>query len=79
MSSSFLEIVELDGGNFALQRAEGGEPLVTISFSEEVKEFLSENTGVVVKAMIGAGVQATSAITKSIAEEDEGQANQTLH
>lgn len=79
MSSSFLEIIELDNGDYALQRAEGGDPLVTIAFSEEVKDFLGENTSAVVKAMVGAGVQATSAITKSMAEDDDEAVGQTLH
>jgi len=81
MSNSYLEIVELEGGGFALQRMESDdEPLVVIEFSDEVSEFLKEHKGAVVKAMIGAGVQAAGAISKALMDIEENQeADRTLH
>jgi len=86
MSSSYLEIVELEDGDYALQRmdADDEEPLVIISFSDEVSEYLQENQVAVAKAMIGAGVQAAGSISKSMADSEEGAEhgapqNKTLH
>ena len=57
MSSSFLEIVELETGEVVLRRADGkGGPLVTIEFSEETKVFLNNQMIEVGKAMMGAGL-----------------------
>ncbi len=81
MSSSYLEIVELEDGDFALQRMDSEEaPLVIISFSEEVTEFLQDNQVAVAKAMLGAGVQAASAISKAMVEaESDSAEGKTLH
>ena len=66
MSASFLEIVELPNGDFALQRIDDdGETLVTISFSSEAKAFLQENNEVVARAMINAGMQVVGAIVEN--------------
>ena len=57
MSSSFLEIVELETGEVVLRRADGkGGPLVRIEFSEESKVFLNNQIMEVGKAMMGAGL-----------------------
>ena len=59
--SSLLEIVELVNGEIVLQRADGeGEPLLRINFSDEAKAFIGEGQIEVVKAMIQAGIEATS-------------------
>lgn len=81
MSSSFLEIVELEDGGFALQRMDSDdEPLVLIDFSDEVNDFLKGNKAAVVKAMIGAGVQAAGAISKAMMDAEENQSsNRILH
>ncbi len=82
MSSSYLEIVELEDGSFALQRMdEDGEPLVVINFSDEVSDYLKENQVAVAKAMIGAGVQAAGALSKAVmdAEDQESSEHHTLH
>jgi len=71
MSSSFLEIVELENGSFALKRIDDEEFLVEIQFSEEVDGFLGEHKSAIAKAMIGAGVQAAGAISKSVLESEE--------
>lgn len=66
MSTSILEIVELDDGEIVLQRAEeGGEPLVTIRFSEESQVYLRGNGLEVAKAMIQAGIQAAAELAES--------------
>jgi len=86
MSSSFLEIIELENGSFALKRMddEEGEFLVEIQFSTEINDFLSEHRVAVAKAMIGAGVQAAGAISKSLVEaeaaaDEEERAGRVLH
>jgi hypothetical protein len=66
VSTSILEIVELDDGEVVLQRAEeGGEPLVTIRFSEESQVYLRGNGLEVAKAMIQAGIQAAAELAES--------------
>ena len=79
MSSSFLEIIELEDGGYALKRIDDdGEPLVVIDFSPEVIEFLGEHHAAVAKAMIGAGVQAAGAVTKAVMDADEKQAEERV-
>lgn len=74
MSSSFLEIVELEGGGFALRRMDDdSEPLVILNFSEEVIEFLGDHHATVAKAMIGAGVKAAGVVTKAVMDAEESQ------
>jgi len=59
--STLYEIVELEDGEIALQRAdEPSEPLVRIRFSEESLYFLNEAKYDVAKAMIEAGLEAAS-------------------
>jgi hypothetical protein len=58
MSATLLEIVVLPNGDIALQRAnEKDEPLISISFSEEVQEFLLDAKMDMAKVMIDAGVE----------------------
>jgi len=64
--SDLYEIVEIAEGEIVLRRAdEEGEPLVSISFSEEALYFLNNSRFTVAKAMIEAGLEAAS-----IEEED---------
>jgi len=81
MSSSFLEIIELENGSFALKRMDDkSEPFVEIHFSAEASSFLSEHRVAVAKAMIGAGVQAAGAVSKSLMEaEEREQDERVLH
>lgn len=81
MAQEFLEIVELEDGSFALQRMEGdSEPLVLIEFSPEVKDFFKEHKAEIAKAMIGAGVQAASALSgRMVAQKQEASEHRTLH
>lgn len=72
MPTSFLEIVELPNGDFALRRVdEEGAPLVKISFSREAREMLQENDLNVAKAMITAGIQAVGSMSDDIEIEDD--------
>ncbi|MCF7981220.1 MAG: hypothetical protein K9K86_04495 [Pseudomonadales bacterium] len=79
MSNSYYEIVELADGEIALQRVDGdGEPLVRVSFSDEVKFYLQEQCVEVAKAMINTGIK----IVGQIQEEDippEDNVTRTLH
>ena len=81
MSSSFLEIVELEDGTYALQRIDSDdEPLVVVTFSDEVSDFLQNNQTAVVKAMMGAGVQTASTLSKAkIDQEEKDFEERTLH
>ena len=84
MSASFLEIVELANGDFALQRIdEDGETLLTISFSKETKDFLQENNVAVARAMINAGIQTVGSITSgemnSDSDMEKPPADKTIH
>ena len=54
MSASFLEIVELPSGEIVLRRSdeESAEPLVTMSFSQELLDFLQGDQVEVARAML---------------------------
>ena len=80
MSSAFLEIIELPDGDFVLQKAdENGDPLVTITFSKDAKEFLKDHNVTVAKAMINAGIQTVGVISKQMAESDLEDEFRTVH
>jgi len=72
MPTSFLEIVELPNGDFALRRIDDDRaPLVKITFSREAKDMLQNNDLAVAKAMITAGIEAVGAITHELEIEEE--------
>lgn len=76
MPTSFLEIVELPNGEFALRRVDDDRaPLVRITFSREAREMLKDNDLAVAKAMITAGIEAVGAMTNEfdIEEDDENE------
>lgn len=56
MSASFLEIVELPSGEIVLRRSDedDAEPLITMTFSKEVLEFLQGEHFDVASAMFDA-------------------------
>lgn len=57
MSDMFLEIVELDDGQIALRRADSDdEPIMRITFSEEVRDQLDDDYIDVAKVMMTAGI-----------------------
>jgi len=79
MSSSFLEIIELENGGFALKRMDDdGEALVELHFSDEVLDFLGDHKVAIAKAMIGAGVQAAGAVSKSLVDAQEKEISERI-
>jgi len=65
MSAKLYEIIRLDDGSFALQRADGeGEPLVKVLFSKEAEHFLADSVIEIAKTMIDAGVDAVDDLSK---------------
>ena len=88
MSSSLLEIVELESGEIVLQYAESeGEPLVNIRFSQEAKAYIENSTLDIAKIMIQAGIQAAAHMDVAESSEERGTAvdaedepvNHTIH
>lgn len=80
MPTSLLEIVDLGDGNIVLQRADDdGEPLVTISFSDETRMYVLDQGLEVAKAMIQAGIQAAAQIAEQtdVEIETETEASET--
>lgn len=77
MEELVFEVVELAGGEIALQRVDlvgGQEPLVTIRFSHEAKHYLKDRHGEIAKVMIEAGMQAVEQmkdVIEEVIEEDE--------
>ena len=58
MALTEYELVLLDDGEIVLQRSGSSEPLVTISFSEPVMQYLEDKHVDVAKVMIDAGIKA---------------------
>ena len=85
MSSSLLEIVELENGEIVLRYVEDkGEPLVTIRFSDESRSYVKQSSLDIAKVMIQAGIQAASHLDVVEPVEDlesviAGVANQKSH
>ena len=81
MAFTEYELVVLDDGEVALQRAGSDEPLVRISFSPSVIADLDGKHVDVAKSMMDAGIQTVFEIQDDRAPavtEDEGK-RQTLH
>ncbi len=71
MSTSYLEIVQLANGEYALQRSDGeGDSLVRISFSKEAQDVLQQHSTTVVRAMVSAAIQAVSNLNSTELEEE---------
>ena len=82
MSTSLLEIVELEDGEIVLQRADDdSEPLVTIRFSDESNLYIMGQGLEVARAMIQAGIQAAAAIAEQgeVEMETSEEAPRVLH
>jgi len=78
--TSFLEIIELDDGDIALQRTEDdSEPLVKIRFSEESRLYMMDNGLEVAKAMIQAGIAAAAAIAEHNEQEHHPGETRVVH
>jgi hypothetical protein len=76
-----FELVMLDSGEVALQRAEGDETLVTIRFSPDVLDYLDGKHLDVAKSMMDAGIKAAFDVIEEPAvpaESVQGKA-QTIH
>lgn len=76
-----LEIVELSNGEVVLRSTEEeGQPLVTISFSSEIRNFLGQSLGEIGKAMIGAGVEMVGEIKNhNFVPEEDLDSERILH
>lgn len=84
MSSPYYEIVQLSDGEIALQRADAegeSEPLVRITFSEEVKFFLQEQYVDVAKAMINTGIRVVGQLQdgEEIETDEDELLSRTVH
>jgi hypothetical protein len=74
VSTALLEIVDRGEGEIVLQRSDSdAEPLVTVTFSDEARIYISDNNLEVAKAMIQAGIQAAAAISERGDDEAQGQ------
>jgi len=79
---TLLEIVELENGDLAIRRAEeDGEPLMVVTFSNELRETLDEKYVDVGRMMLSAGVQmvAESGYSLSPAGEVAAEPQPTIH
>ena len=71
MPTALLEIADMGDGEIVLQRDDGGEPLVTIRFSEETRLYILDQGLEVAKAMIQAGIQAAAQVAEQAEVEVE--------
>jgi hypothetical protein len=72
MPTSFLEIVELENGDVALQKADGDDQeLVVIHFSEEVKDMLQQEHVQIARGMIQAGLQMVGQLQEEQSDLEE--------
>jgi hypothetical protein len=75
------ELVILDDGEVALQRSGSDEPLVRISFSDSVLEYLDGKHIDVAKSMMDAGIQTVFKINedRTPTSVERGEKHQILH
>ncbi len=71
MSATFLEIVELPSGEIVLRRSdeENAEPLITMSFSKELLDFLQGDQFEVARVMLDACIEEVGRKTESETSE----------
>ncbi|GGK82941.1 hypothetical protein [Amphritea balenae] len=86
MSDMFLEIIELDDGQIALRRADSDdEPIMKISFSDDVREQMDGDCIDIAKVMLTAGIHMISDLNVKAAseietnEEPAEEAPRTIH
>ncbi|MBT6798235.1 MAG: hypothetical protein HOA40_01575 [Porticoccaceae bacterium] len=81
MAFTEYELVMLDDGEVALQRAGSDEPLVRISFSDSVLEYLDGKHIDVAKSMMDAGIQTVFEINddRTPSSVETGEKRQILH
>ncbi len=77
-SSTYLELVELAGGDIVLRHSNGeDDPMVLIRFSEESREWLGSSRLEVARHMVQAGIQAFNRINHSEPREQAAPARQS--
>lgn len=77
MTTPLYEIVEIEEGEYALQRTDAEEePVVIVRFSAQAMEFLNSAQGEIAKAMIEAGIQRVENIVEDF--ELERESNQRI-
>ena len=70
MSDSVIELVKLENGDIALRNSDAPEePLLTITFSEQVRGFLQFDQMEVARAMVEAGMNTYREIQIQRADE----------
>jgi hypothetical protein len=81
MAQTEFELIMLDDGEVALQRAGTDTPLVRITFSGEVLDYLDGKHVEVAKSMMDAGIQTVFEINEeqSPVSADGGEKRHTLH
>jgi len=81
MAFTEYELVMLDDGEVALQRVGSDEPLVRISFSDSVLEYLDGKHIDVAKSMMDAGIQTVFEINddRTPISVETGEKRQILH
>ena len=86
MSTSLLEIIQIEQGKVVLRRADGrGEPLIEVQFSPETQSYLNDICLDVAKVMIEAGIAAVANSSDAVEfiegthEDDDDDEQKTLH
>ncbi|HUH38252.1 MAG TPA: hypothetical protein VL027_09945 [Spongiibacteraceae bacterium] len=82
--AAVLELVEVDDGEIVLRSlGDDSEPLLTIRFSEQSREYLMGSCLDVARAMVQAGIQASAEISDVEEQDDDHTAaaarDHTLH
>lgn len=81
MALTEFELIMLEDGEVALQRSGSDQPLVRISFSKEVLEYLEGKHLDVAKSMMDAGIQTVFDINEERApvNADGDEKRHTVH
>ena len=70
MSNSVIELVQLKNGDIVLRNSdEPDQPIVTISFSDEIQRMLPDDKMEISRAMVEAGIERFQEIQFDRAEE----------
>ncbi len=79
--SRILEITQLDNGDIVLREDEDVDPLISLRFSDEVREMLGQDLIGVAEAMIDAATDFLSgeAVVEEEATGDEPEPPPVLH
>ena len=79
MSTPLYEIIEIEAGEYALQRTDvEEEPVVIVRFSAQAMEFLNTAQGEIARTMIEAGIQRVENIVEDF-ELERRDSPRTLH